>query len=267
MAYQKKHILIVDDNIKNLQVTAKTLKDEGYLISLAQDGKSALEQLQTQKPQLILLDIMMPEMDGYEVCKKIKEQEKLAEIPVIFLTAKNQTEDLVKGFELGGVDYITKPFNRDELLVRINNHLELYFAKKIIEEQKQELTETIKTRDQLYSVIAHDLKGPFSNFTLLLSTLVDGTLKAGSDAFNEIIEMLSSSAKETMNLLEVLLTWTRSQTGRLAINREEFQLKEVIQESIKYIESQAKEKKVELIYKPDHISVFADIKMVTDSEH
>ena len=103
-----KYILIVDDNLKNLQLIAKVLKDEGYLISLAQDGKNALAQLQQLTPDLILLDVMMPEMDGYELCRQIKKDERLCDIPVIFLTAKTQTEDLAEGFSAGGVDYIYK---------------------------------------------------------------------------------------------------------------------------------------------------------------
>ena len=116
-------LLIVDDNILNLQLTAGILKEEGYLISLAQDGNSALVQLETIVPDLFLLDIMMPGMDGLELCRTIKSNEKFRDIPVIFLTAKNQTEDLTAGFNAGGVDYITKPFDPRELSLRISNIL------------------------------------------------------------------------------------------------------------------------------------------------
>ena len=107
-----KKILIVDDNLKNLQVTAKILKDNGFTISLAQSGQSALTQIEQHKPDLILLDIMMPGMDGFEVCIKLKENVQTQDIPIIFLTAKTKTDDLVKGFQVGGVDYITKPFKK-----------------------------------------------------------------------------------------------------------------------------------------------------------
>src|SRR5664279_390226 len=120
-----KYILIVDDNNKNLQLTASLLKDEGYLISVAQNAKDALLQLNEILPDLILLDIMMPGMDGLELCRLIKKNDKLCDIPVIFLTAKSQTEDLAEGFKAGGVDYINKPFNREELLIRVQTHIEL----------------------------------------------------------------------------------------------------------------------------------------------
>jgi DNA-binding response OmpR family regulator len=120
-----RHILIVDDVLKNLQLTAQILKDADYTFSLAQDGQNALTLLEQDIPDLILLDIMMPGMDGFEVCRKIKQDERLNEIPIIFLTARNQTEDLIEGFKAGGLDYITKPFHRDELLIRVKTHLEL----------------------------------------------------------------------------------------------------------------------------------------------
>jgi two-component system, sensor histidine kinase and response regulator len=123
---EKQHyILVVDDNLENLRVVSSHLQEKGYHIALATSGLNALRILEDTKIDLILLDIMMPEMDGFEVCDRIMEDPDLKEIPVIFLTAKNNSEDVVKGFRKGGVDYITKPFNREELLVRVSNHLEL----------------------------------------------------------------------------------------------------------------------------------------------
>lgn len=130
-------ILIVDDNKENLKVISNFLKDKGYQIALALDGSSALEIAKSNKIDLILLDVMMPEMDGFEVCIKLKQKKETIDIPVIFLTAKTETEDIVKGFELGGVDYITKPFKKEELFARVNNHIQLKRIKDLLKENME----------------------------------------------------------------------------------------------------------------------------------
>jgi len=125
MIKEKKMILIVDDNPVNHKVIGSILIDNGYEVGSSLDGNNALEFIKRIEPDLILLDIMMPEMDGFEVCKRLKNNVLTRHIPVIFLTSKNSTEDIVKGFQKGGVDYISKPFNKDELLARINTHIEI----------------------------------------------------------------------------------------------------------------------------------------------
>lgn len=122
-------IFIVDDNISNLQVLGALLSQKGYEIAVATDAEKALEFLEHDSPDLILLDIMMPGTDGYELCQKIKTIEKLHEIPVLFLTALTDSDDIVKGFDSGAVDYISKPFNNAELLARIKTHIGLKKAK------------------------------------------------------------------------------------------------------------------------------------------
>jgi len=118
-------ILIVDDVPKNLQILGKILRNQRYKVAAATGGGQALDMIGKIRPDLVLLDIMMPEMDGFEVCKEIKSRPETADIPIIFLTARTETDDIVKGFSAGAVDYVTKPFNAAELLARVRNHLEL----------------------------------------------------------------------------------------------------------------------------------------------
>lgn len=125
-------ILIVDDNPQNIQVLGTILKRENYDVTIAMSGLEALEYLVTEHSDLILLDVMMPGMDGYEVCRIIKKDKKLKKIPVIFITAKTDSEDIVKGFKVGAVDYISKPFNTEELLARVKTHIELYQSREQI---------------------------------------------------------------------------------------------------------------------------------------
>ncbi len=122
----KARVLIVDDTPKNIQVLGTMLKSEGYQINVAQNGLQALQTVSKVHPDIILLDVMMPEMDGYETCKRLKDSLDTMDIPVIFLTARIETEDVLKGFELGAADYITKPFNHAILLARVKTHIALY---------------------------------------------------------------------------------------------------------------------------------------------
>lgn len=125
-------IMVVDDVPENIQILGKILRDEGYKIAPATNGRRALEMIPKVKPDLVLMDVMMPEMDGFEACRRMKESAEMKDIPVIFLSAKGESEDVIQGFRYGGVDYIQKPFNSEELLVRVRNHLELVQSRRLI---------------------------------------------------------------------------------------------------------------------------------------
>ena len=134
-------ILLVDDNPTNLQLLFETLDGRGFKLLVAKDGNAALAIVRKARPNLILLDIMMPEIDGYEVCRQLKADPTLAEIPVIFLSALTDTKDKVQGLDMGAVDYITKPFQPDEVIARVNTHLTIYRLKKALDEKNKELQE------------------------------------------------------------------------------------------------------------------------------
>jgi len=140
MDLQDMKILIVDDVSENIQVAMNILKEENYSLSFASDGYEALELLKAEDFDLILLDIMMPKLDGFEVCRRIKLMDDVKDIPIIFLTAKSDIDSIAKGFKLGGVDYIVKPFHAEEILSRVKNHLELYQAKKLLKKNNIQLT-------------------------------------------------------------------------------------------------------------------------------
>lgn len=137
----KETILIVDDILENLQLLARTLSEQGYIVRLAPDGQLALQFVQSNEPDLILLDILMPEMDGYEVCRELKISSKTQDIPVIFISALHEVFDKVKAFSLGGVDYITKPFEAKEVLARIENQLRISRLSKQLAKQNSQLNE------------------------------------------------------------------------------------------------------------------------------
>lgn len=164
----KKNIFIVDDVQENLQVLGNILKEQGFNISFARDGVQALKGVEKRKPDLILLDVSMPEMDGYEACERLKSDSDTSDIPVIFLTARSEVEDMVKGFRLGAVDYVTKPFHKEELLARVSTHLDLKDAKDIIKRQVEELE---KKNEELYQNSITDRLTGVSNRLFLLDFL------------------------------------------------------------------------------------------------
>jgi len=143
---KKPTILIVDDNPTNLGVLGSIMAENGYFPGFATSGIEAFTYLKEKHPELILLDIMMPDMDGFEVCRRLRQNATLANIPIIFLTAKTEKEDVITGLELGAVDYVTKPFNKNELITRINTHLELQATK---EELKKALAAKENALEQL----------------------------------------------------------------------------------------------------------------------
>lgn len=145
-------VLIVDDTEANIDILVEALGDD-YDVSVAMDGETALENLEIEVPDIILLDIMMPGMDGYEVCSHIKSNEAMVEIPIIFLTAMTDINSKTKGFELGAVDYITKPFEIIEVKARVNTHLSLKLAKYELSKQNQILEERVLERTMEITLI------------------------------------------------------------------------------------------------------------------
>ncbi len=154
--------MIVDDSPASLRLLMNLLNEQGHTVRPAPSGKHALNVLENEAIDLILLDIMMPEMDGYEVCRRLKAQEATRDIPVIFLSALYDTFDKVKAFEVGGVDYVTKPFHAKEVLARVRTHLELQHARMALKAQNQALIETARLREDVERITRHELKTPLN---------------------------------------------------------------------------------------------------------
>ncbi|MDG5767860.1 hybrid sensor histidine kinase/response regulator [Balneolales bacterium ANBcel1] len=243
---QKSLILIVDDYSKNLQLMETILQRKGYDTVLASNGREAIDILRNTKPDLVLLDIMMPEMDGYETCRVIKSDERVASIPVIFLTGKNDTEDVVKGLKIGASDYITKPFNTTELLLRVDTQVRLKKSQDELIEKNQELQQLNTSKDKFFSIISHDLKSPFQGLIGLTELLYEDIEQMGKEDIHEFAKMINESSRNLLNLLENLLEWSVLERNKEVFEAETTDLNPVLERNVRLFEASCSKKKITL---------------------
>ena len=254
-ALQGSTILAVDDNLNNLDILIKFLKNHNVDIRIATSGEQALERVEAIMPDLILLDVMMPGIDGYETCSQLKKMEKIKDIPVIFMTALSMSEDELKGLELGAVDYITKPLNLFTTLSRLNTHL-------MIQQQKKELIKLNNEKDSLFSIIAHDLRSPMLSILAQEHFLEKSISAANNPELNEKFSELHGSTKKIFNLLDKLLEWALLQMGNLKYKPEEIDFLMIIDEAISLLKEKADKKNIQIIIQNSlNRSVFFDPEM------
>lgn len=319
---KKNSILIVDDQPQNIQVMATVLKEK-YRIYIANNGMKALKIAKEKGPDLILLDIMMPVMSGLEVCEKLKNSDNTKNIPIIFLTAKADKEDIIKGFGMGAVDYITKPFNQIEVLVRIQNHVELKNARDVLSEKNKELIEINKKlleseqnlidktddlietnqqveeqafqvnllniklaeseenlkelnaeledlnnrKDKFFSIIAHDLKNPFTSLLLISEMFNNDIAMFSQDELQSMAKTIYTSSNNLYKLLENLLEWSRIQLSHIDIVPKKFDIHSLAKQCSDILKSMAQQKELKLnisseITDRSEAFVFADIHMI-----
>lgn len=257
-------ILIVDDVMSNVLLLKVLLTNEKFAIATASNGRQALEQVEKENPDLVLLDVMMPDMSGFEVAQHLKSNPNTADIPIIFLTAQNSTADIVKGFQVGANDFISKPFNKEELIIRVTHQISLVAAKRLILSKTEELQRTIAGRDKLYSVIAHDLRSPMGSIKMVLNMLILNlpSEKIGAEMY-ELLTMANQTTEDVFSLLDNLLKWTKSQIGKLNVVYQDVDLVEVTDGVIEIFSMVASLKKIRIHeMKPEKMMVNADIDML-----
>ncbi|MBU2551944.1 MAG: response regulator [Proteobacteria bacterium] len=203
-------ILVVDDTEANVDLLVETLGDD-YEVAVAMDGESALEYVAEGPPDLILLDVMMPGMDGYEVCRRLKDSEGTRDIPVIFVTAKTEVEDETRGFDLGAVDYITKPISPPVVRARVRTHLSLMMARQELAWQNEELREAARLRDDVDNIMRHDLKAPLNRIIGLPQlVLKDGALPPEHAA---VIRQIEESGYQMLKMINLSLDLFKMERG------------------------------------------------------
>ena len=204
MEPQRHTVLIVDDNPTNLAVLMEYLESAGFHVLVAKNGESALKRARYAQPDIILLDVMMPDLNGFETCHHLKADETTADIPVIFITALADTADKVRGFEAGGVDYITKPFQQEEVLARVRTHLTIRDLQKQLLAQIAHRDELIAELDAFAHTVAHDLKNPLGN-VIGFTYLLEDDDRIGDEERRNIVQSIHSSAQKAVNIIEELL--------------------------------------------------------------
>ncbi len=240
-------ILIVDDVVSNVLLLKILLTNEKFQVCTANNGTTCIEMAKKEHPDLILLDVMMPDLNGFDTAVILKKDETTREIPIIFLTALNTPQDLVHGFQVGASDFLTKPFNKEELVMRVNQQISLVAAKNIIERQNAELRATLNNRDKMYSVIAHDLRSPMASIRMVLNLVVASTSPdlVGQELF-DLLDQANRESEEVHDLLDNLLKWTKSQTGRLNVVKQELDLNDIVPGVVDIFEMIAKTKQIKL---------------------
>jgi two-component system, sensor histidine kinase and response regulator len=209
-------ILIVDDMPNNLRLLSQMLSEQGYKVRKALNGNWALRAVQSMPPDLILLDIQMPDLDGYEVCRQIKANEKTRDIPVIFISALDEAMDKVLAFEVGGMDYITKPFQIQEVLARVNSHLNLQRFQQQLRTQNTQLQQEILERQKAESslrvflhAVSHDLRNPVTGMLMVLQNLLKSSSLERQDntigVSRTVLERMATSCDRQLNLINSLL--------------------------------------------------------------
>ncbi|PKM77335.1 MAG: hybrid sensor histidine kinase/response regulator [Firmicutes bacterium HGW-Firmicutes-15] len=261
-------ILIVDDLKANLKLLTDILSSQGYNVRPAISGKLALRSVAVEVPDLILLDVKMPDMDGYKVCQLLKADEKSQRVPIIFISALDEVSDKVKGFSVGGVDYITKPFQSAEVLARVKTHLTIWHLQRQLEDQnlqlRQEITErqnaekrsqelmqelefTNQELKDFAHIVSHDLKAPLRGITSLAEWLANDYQDKLDEDGKEQLGMLLNRTKRMHNLLEGILRYSK-----LSYSKEE---KNTINFNGVILEV------VDMLVPPDNISIIIENEM------
>lgn len=248
MSKKKKYnsmVLIIDDNPKNIQAVGNHLKAIGIDIAIATNGKKGLDIAKSRMPDLILLDIMMPDMGGYQVCEILKEDTATEKIPVIFLTAKVNKEDILQGFNLGAVDYIQKPFNAAELIARVKTHLKLKLYRDRIEEVNKKLKQADSEKNEILSIAAHDLKNPIYSISMLAKVIRDETDLERAE-IEEFSHDIITTSDRMLELIKNLLDLNAIEQGKAKIIPEDFKVAELICSMSDIYRERAAEKNIRL---------------------
>ena len=240
-------ILAVDDSPENLDILGWILEDTEYQLIFANNGAKALKAAESEQPDLILLDVIMPEMDGFETCKKLKSSPITQHIPVIFLSAKTESENILKGFEAGAIDYLTKPFVSSELLARVQTHLEIKFSREMIQNQKDAL-------NRLVHILCHDLSNPMQ----ALMTTFELSLK-NPELLENNKSQLFRYCTRAVKLIQLVRTLSALEENKVKLELEPVNLKQAVLESMDTLSHLIAPKNISMEVKiPDNQEIIAE---------
>lgn len=239
-------LLVVDDAPENIEALAALLRDT-YKVQAARDGARALKVARSERPpDLVLLDIVMPEMDGYEVCRQLKADPATAGIPVIFLTGKTTPEDEARGFKVGAVDYITKPFVPEIVRARVKTHLDLVMQQRELACKNVQLEELMAQKDEFLGMAVHDLRNPLANLIGYAKYLLQRLSRSDDARVISILESMSDSGEFMLGLVEDLLSISELESGKLKLRKVEVELPRLLQHTTGHLQFLADQKEIEI---------------------
>lgn len=224
MFSKKPTLLVVDDVIDNIDILREALGEE-YTVRVATNGPAALESVKKSLPDLILLDVMMPGMDGFEVCRKLKSDSAAWEIPIIFITALNETKEKIEGFSAGGVDYVTKPFHFEEVRARVETHLRL-------RRMQIELKALSDMKNHFLGMAAHDLRNPLGGIIGISEILVEELSLFLNEKQAEMFDLINSSGNLMLQMINDLLDISVIESGQLNIEKQDVDITALIKRSV-----------------------------------
>jgi two-component system, sensor histidine kinase and response regulator len=222
-------VLVVDDTVDNLHLLSDLLGEQGYEVRAVTSGRQALQAVEHDPPDLILLDITMPEMDGFEVCRRLRATERSKDVPVIFLTALANTADKVRAFDSGGVDYVTKPFQVEEVLARVRTHIALRRAQVALADSYERLRALEQLRDDLVHMVVHDMRSPLAALQINLNVLKRHAA-ALSEESGQDLQAAVESAQVLNRMANELLDVSRLEEGKMPIERQVWDLTQMVHE-------------------------------------
>ena len=248
--FRGRRVLIVDDDRLNIRILGNILKSEGYVVAEADSGERALAVYGEFRPHLVLLDVMMPGIDGFETCRRIKKDHGDLSAPVIFITAKSESDDVVEGLGAGGADYLMKPFKGKEVLARIRSHLH----NQILSEQQQMLVEQLSkansAKNRFLGMAAHDLRNPLASIRGLAEFLRDGAVGPLNNDQLELVQTIHGASQSMLVLVNELLDVATIESGELKLNLQQQNLNDLVSKCVTLINMEAAKKKTHVAVVP-----------------